>query len=384
MIKVMVLINQLGYGGAPKLIYDFANNIDKNNFKIIVGMLGGRNCLLKDFQEIGIEVVDFSAKGKFDLGALFNLFQYLKHKKPDILHTHLPYSHIVGRLTGRIAGVKNIVSTLQNVYKSQHIATRLIDRWTTPLSDIVTAVSLGVEESYFSNSDLFTADLLLKGKRHYTIYNAIDIKKIDAAITPITSLGKEFKLAELNLNREPFRLVCAARLHPNKGHRYLIEAIKILESDKRYAGNIKLLLLGDGKLEENLRKQVEDLELEHCIELLGYREDVYEIFSVADAFILPSINEGLPVVLIEAMAAKLPIISTQIPGIQEIVKHERNGLLVPPADPEMLANAIEKLLVDPERFKAYGANGRFEVETKFSIESITKQYEEIYYCLMNF
>ena len=376
-IKVMILITQLGYGGAQKLVFDFVRTFSGKEFSIKIGMWGGRKDTYKDFQDLGVEVIDFGGKSKFDLIAFWRLFQYLKYNNIDILHTHLPYSHIVGRLAARLAGVTRIISTLQNVYQSQHTVSRLVDRWTVGFSDIVTAVSQGVEESYFKSSEVFTTEALYQGKTHFTIYNGVDICKVDQALN---NTNKEKKLASLNLSSDNLNIVCAARLHPNKGHTYLLNAIAKLAHQ---FPKIHFLFLGDGPLETTLKNQAQQLIIDNYITFLGYRKDVYEIFKAVDVFILPSINEGLPISVVEAMAASLPVIATKIPGVQEVVEDNMTGWLVPPADANALAQTIEKLLMFPEKLDEFAKNGRIRAEERFSIHSITLQYKAVYTFLIN-
>lgn len=374
-IKIMILINQLGYGGAVKIVFDFINSFNQNEkeYSIVsIGMWGGERYTYKDFEKLGIDVVDFGGRSKFDTVALIRLYKYLKNNKIDILHTHLPHSHIVGRIAGRLARVPKIVSTLQNVYQSQNAISSLVDYWTIGLSDVVTAVSRGTEESYFGDSQLFTIEALEKGRTHFTIYNGVDVAKIDKSLGEV---NKKEKLESLNLNQNNLNIVCAARLHPNKGHTYLLNAIAQI---KNSSPKLHFLFLGDGPLENMLKEQADKLSVQEYITFLGYRKDVYEIFAVVDAFILPSINEGLPVSVAEAMAVSLPVIATEIPGVKEIVEQNVTGWLVPPADVQSLAEVLKESTVNSEQLKVFSKNGRERIEEKFSINSITEQYKSIY------
>lgn len=371
-IMVMILINQLGYGGAPKLIFDLVRAFNKEYFEVKVAMWGGRRDLYEDISQLGVEVIDFQGKTKYDIIAFLRLYKYLKKNKVNILHTHLPFSHIIGRLAGRLAGVPKIVSTLHNVYQSQHLVSSLIDRWSLDFSDIVTAVSPSVEISYFQNSKVFEIEDLNNGKDHFTIYNGVDISKIDYFLNKV---NKEEKATSLRLVSNKFNIICAARLHPNKGHIYLIKAIAKISY---YSQDIHLYLLGDGPLEEFLKEQVKELKIEKYVTFLGYRKDVYEIFTLADILVLPSLNEGLPIVAPEAMASYLPIVATNIPALEGVVEHNVTGLLVPPADVAELAKAIEYLKANPYKLQSFAKNGRLKVEKLFSIASTAKQYESVY------
>jgi glycosyltransferase involved in cell wall biosynthesis len=367
----MYLINQLGYGGAQRLILDLVRHIDRDRFEIVVAMFGGRRCLYDDFCALGVEIVDFGARGKFDLSALMQFCDYIQRRSVDILHAHLPYSGIVARTLGKLAGVPAIVYTEQNMQDSFHPLTRIGNRLTQPLSDVYTAITNGVEESFFDDSETFSMEVWNAGRRHFTIYSGVDIGKIDRAIeaSDIASGHPEIDLAP------GFNLACVARLHPNKGYPYLIRAMEKVKS--RYP-DVRLLILGDGDLRGQLEQMVSDLGLKEHISFLGYREDVYEILAAVDCFVLPSLHEGFGIAIAEAMAASKPVIATDIPAVREVVADKCTGLLVPAGNAEALAQAIIELIEHPDLVQEFGQNGRERVEKLFSIQSVTTQYELLY------
>jgi len=376
-IRILYLIYQLGYGGAQRLILDLIRNLDRSLYEPVVAMWGGRREIVDDFQKIGVEVVDFGGRGKLDLRALWRLYRYLSEEPVDIFNTHLPHAHVVGRIAGKLAGVPWIVATHQNVYSANHPVTRVVDVRTTWMDDFVTAITQGVEESFFADSKVFSPELLWEGRTHFTIYSGVDVEKIDRAIA---DLDPERKRKELGLKNEEYVFACAARLHPNKAHRYLIDAVARLQS--AYS-DFQVLLLGDGPLEEELKGRVRRLNLGHSIRFLGYRDDVYEIFAASDAFVLPSINEGFGIAVAEAMAAGLPVIATEIPAVVEVVEDRETGLLAPARDAGELAKAMSTYIEIPKLGLMHGRQGRKRVEAMFSIQEVAKNYEMLYSKMYN-
>lgn len=371
-VRIMILIYQLGYGGAQRLILDVVRHINRDRFEIIVAMMGGRRDLNDDFGKLGVEVVDFGAHSKFDFLALMRFYNFLRCRSIDILHAHLPYSGMISRVLGRFARIPAIVYTEQNVDASHHPLTRIGNHLTLQMSDVFTAITRGVEKSFFPDSEQLSEEGWNRGRRHFTIYSGVDIGKIDVAVK---GLNVAKKRAELNLSPDNFNMVCAARLHPIKGHVYLIEAMREI---KRIHSNVHLLLLGDGILESQLKRLTIDLGLEDTISFLGYRRDTYEIMGCADCFVLPSLYEGFGVVLAEAMALSIPVISTAIPAVREVVEDGCTGLLVSPRNSDVLATAIIRLIEQPDLRREFGRKGRKRVEALFSIESVTAQYELLY------
>jgi glycosyltransferase involved in cell wall biosynthesis len=163
-----------------------------------------------------------------------------------------------------------------------------------------------------------------------------------------------------------FALVTVARLTQGKGHGVLLEALRELR-DRGLA--VRLILVGDGPKRSELEALARKLGIESAITFVGAvgREDVHEYYRAADAFCLPSFHEGVPVVLMEAMALELPVIATDVMGIRELVEHERNGLLVRPGRSDILAAALQQLIVDADLRRRLGAAGRETVLQTFDI-----------------
>jgi glycosyltransferase involved in cell wall biosynthesis len=165
------------------------------------------------------------------------------------------------------------------------------------------------------------------------------------------------------------------RLARIKGHEVLIRA---MPSIVREIGACKLVIGGDGPLNNYLEELVKDLHLEDYVSMVGYVQNVGEFLSMIDVFILPSLSEGLPISLLEAMASGKPVVASSVGGITEVITTSEQGALVVPGDPVVIARAVTELLRDPARMKKMGAEGRQVIRERFSAEIMAKNYLNLY------
>jgi glycosyltransferase involved in cell wall biosynthesis len=377
-IKVLALINSLAPAGAERLLLQIAEHIDKDKFDFVICYLEKEKSLLDDFKQLGIKTIGLEINHKLDLRVIPGLYKTLKSEKPDILHTHLPYAGIIGRIIGRFAKVPVIVSTQHNVAGSFKKILLLLEKLTFPLANVITCVSEGVEQSFFNQSNVFSIEVLKNNYKHFTIYNGVDIEKIGKIIERTDFIVKR---KEFGLNENDKVVTIVARLIKWKGHLDLISAFpKVVE----HFPAAKLLIVGCGDLEPELRKKTEELNLENKVIFLGKRNDVYEILKISDIFVLPYNyiglfkGEGVGIAILEAMACKKPVITTIAPGIERAIINDKTGILVPQGDPKALAEAIINLLKDPDKLKKIGEEGFNLVKNKFSIRDKVKEYETVY------
>jgi len=377
-IKVLALINSLAPAGAERLLLQIAEHIDKDKFDFVVCYLEKEKSLLDEFKKLRIKTIGLEINHKLDMRVIRRLYKTLKNEKPDILHTHLPYAGIIGRIIGRLAKVPVIISTQHNVASSFKKILLLFEKLTFPLANVITCVSEGVEQSFFDQSNVFSMEVLRNNYKHFTIYNGVDVEKIEKIVerTDFITKRKEF---DLNENDKVITIV--ARLIKWKGHLDLISAFsKVAE----YFSSAKLLIVGWGDLEPELRKKTEELNLENKVIFLGKRNDVYEILKISDIFVLPYNyiglfkGEGVGIAILEAMACKKPVITTISPGIERAIINGKTGILVPQGDPKALSEAIINLLEDPDKLKKIGEEGFGLVKNKFSVQNKTKEYEKVY------
>jgi glycosyltransferase involved in cell wall biosynthesis len=205
-----------------------------------------------------------------------------------------------------------------------------------------------------------------------TIPNGVDLSAFDKQQWTLQEL--ERLRNSLGISPGITILTTVGRLHPQKGHTYLIQAIAEI---KKVRDDFVCLFAGDGELRAQISQQIYQQGVEKHVRLLGVREDVPQLLAISDMFVLPSLHEGMPMALLEAMAAQLPVIATAVDGTNELVVDGETGLLVPPADPTALSQAILTLLNDPDRRHQMGQKGYERVREHFSEQVMCQRYEEV-------
>jgi len=176
---------------------------------------------------------------------------------------------------------------------------------------------------------------------------------------------------ELGVHADAVLVLSVGRLVYQKGHEYLVEAMQTVV---RQSPNVQAVICGEGPLRGQLEAQISRQGLAACVHLLGNRLDIGRYLSAADIFVLPSRWEGLPVALLEAMDAGLPIIATRVEGVEEVIQDDDHGILVPPEDARALANSIGKLIEDPGRRRRMGGAARARVRATYTADIMCEKY----------
>jgi glycosyltransferase involved in cell wall biosynthesis len=315
-----------------------------------------------------------------NLKSIYQLTNLIRQQQYDLVHVHTPIASVLGRIAAKIAGVKRIVYTAHGF----------------PFHDLSSPMQYFV----YSNVEKFTASVtdLILTQNHEDIATA---KRL--ALCPPEKLGylgngvdiECFKKECLNANhqnelRQSLKIPDTAdliigiigRLTRKKGSGYLIEAVAKLLPD---FPNLHLLIIGSElstdpePFQAELSAKIQALKLNKNVTFTGKRQDIPEILGLLDIFVLPTFtHEGLPRSILEAMAMSLPIVTTDVRGCREAVLNEKNGLIVPPQNSEKLAEALRKLLSNPELRKAYGRASRERVEAEYNEEFVFRRLTEYY------
>ncbi|MDA7858004.1 glycosyltransferase, partial [bacterium] len=352
--RVLHLINKLGAGSGP---FDRSLLLNNEDFEIII-------CFYYDSQQdlasltlkTDRELIGLGATNRVDFKSWARLYRVIKDKKIDIIHTYHHLMGILGRIIGKFASTPIVVHNIGNTYNKFSLLARLINNLTFMFIDSVICVSKSVEESF-----TLWENMLLNGKK-VVIYNGTNISEIDNC-----AIGLEKKREELNIKQDDFVIGNIARLIPQKDHKTLIRAFSSVLKNEPKA---KLIIAGGGKLEKALKRLVKDLGIENHVIFAGLieRNEVYKILHILDLFVLSSLWEGFCVALLQAMAARKPVVLTDIPQFREAFGDDVCGKLVPTEDPEALAKAILELKNNPKRAKEMGEAGRKRVTENFSLQ----------------
>lgn len=361
MIKALFIIWSLEKGGAEKFLVSLLKNIDREKIEPVVCCLNWKGMWAEELEKKGIQVIALNKKGKIDVKAFVNLIKIIKKGKFQIVNTHLWGADVIGRLAAIFAKAPIIISTLHNTDNWKKWWHRVIDRLLCYKTNIFIAVSEAVKKYYN------TVGIPLS-KITY-IPNAIEISSFD-------NVGDvRYLYDEIGLTAKNFILVCIGRLSKEKGQRYLLKSISLLRS--KYP-HINLLLVGYGEEEIKLKELANNLNITDMVRFLGYRSDIPQILRIADGLILPSLYEGLPSCVLEAMAASKPVIATKVGGTQDLIIDKETGFLVPPSNTEALASAIENLINLPDKGQKIGKKSREIVVNNFSISSAAQKTTNLF------
>ena len=358
MIKVIHVLSDMKIGVAGSWLLNLLGAIDKEKFEIKVVLPQG-SMLADKIKNLGFEViaVDGIKDKSYDARAVNLLYYIFRAEKPDIVHTHASLS---ARLAAKRAGAR-IINTKHcidsRITGIRRFAGALInDRY----SDGIIAVSEAVKRNIAENG--------VPDDKISVIYGGINpVKVLD---------DKEKSLAREKWGiGEEVVVGIVARLTEVKGHKYFIDAAEIISRDN---DNVRFFIAGIGPKEEELKELIKQKGLTDKVVFTGFVDEIYEIFNIIDINVISSLSEALCLSLIEGMSVGKPSVAADTGGIPEVVKDGYNGFLVPPGDAERLADAILKLIHDPELRKTMGDRGREIMEKSFTAEIMAVKIEELY------
>ncbi len=303
-----------------------------------------------------------------DIQALYDLVRIIQKEKPNIVHTHTSKAGILGRLAAKITKVPYIVHTPHGHVFYGHFGPLLsrifiwIEKLFSLFTDRIITLTEGEKKDYIELS-LFPPEKLFK------IHSGVDIEKFKQE--PVSAVEKKHSLG---LAQNGLVVGFIGWLLPIKGPMHLLKAMEDVWQDH---DDTILVFIGKGDLDVDLRAEALKASTNGRVNFLGWRHDIDEIMPIFDIFVLPSLNEGMGRVLVEAMAAGKPIVASNVGGIPDLVQHDINGLLVPPGDEKALAASIKQLINDPEKAKKMGQRGR-ELCNQFSVEAMVEKIDALY------
>jgi glycosyltransferase involved in cell wall biosynthesis len=372
-INLLQVVNGLAIGGAEKKLLELVKHLDKKRYSIIVCSIGQGGPLQKDFEVLDIDVVVCHKRNKFDLSLINKVAHLIRECEIDIVQTTLLLADIVGAFAARWSGRRPPVVSWETVSHGENDILRTKRRhvWAYKAAmkrvDRIVAVSQEIQYSLIERRHIAPEKIEL-------IPYGVDLRKYTRRN------GTFDKRGELKIGGDRVVIGTVARVEPYKGVAYLQQAAVQLV---RQHPKIDFLFVGDGSLRKELESEVRALGLAHRIRFLGFRNDVHEIMNVFDIFVLPSLSEGLPNVILEAMASCKPVIASAVGGIPEAIVEGETGLLVPPGDSEAIVAAIKKLLGHNAIALRMGEAGRRRVEQFFSLQREVASFDRLYQKLLS-
>jgi glycosyltransferase involved in cell wall biosynthesis len=290
-----------------------------------------------------------------DVAGLVELSRLLRRERPQILHASSSKAGVLGRLAGAVTRVPIRVFTVHGWAFSAYSGLpsrlyRLVDRLMAPLTTVTICVS---ERELADGVEAGACD----ATRSVVIRNAVDVSAFSRSLH----------------DRATPRLIAVGRLKAPKDFLTLVRACSSLSG-----GSFEALIVGEGPDRPEVEAEIRKLELEGTVRLTGERFDVPELLTDSDVFVLSSRSEGLPVAVLEAMAAGIPVVASNVGGVAELVVDGETGILVPPGDVEALGAALRRLVVDPELRRRLGAAGRARAEARFDLPDFRQAHIGLY------
>jgi glycosyltransferase involved in cell wall biosynthesis len=366
-LRVLIVIKCLGYGGAERLVVDMVATADRTQFDIEVAyVLREQDALVPTIRAGGTLVHPLDAFHNADLRWMAALRKLLVRGHYDVVHFHLPYAAAFGQLV--VASLPRssrpgLVYTEHSLWGHAKLVNRVLLRGSMGSRERLVAVS---QASY----DALPESLQ---QRATTVVHGVDLSMSDSLIARRAELRTLLR-SELGVEDHEFLFLTVANLRPEKGYDVLLEAAKIVaDSDIP----IRIAAVGRGPLREALRARHAELGLGDRFQFLGQRDDVLQLLAGADAFVLASRHEGLPVALMEATSVGLPIVASRVGGIPQVLKEEVDALLVPPGESGLLAQAMERLFSDPELRDRLGQRAKLR-SSMFDIAEANRAMGDIY------
>jgi glycosyltransferase involved in cell wall biosynthesis len=359
MIKICYIIGQLTRDGAERQLYELVKGIDRERFDPVVVSLSHDGYWADEIRKLNIEVIEIPRKKNREFSRMFKLYKLLREIKPDIVNTYMFSANSYGRIAAILIRIPIIVASERNlpeIGKDKNTHQIYIDKVLALFTDAI-----------ICNSRIASETLVRKysynPQKVFTVKNGIRVngyqkvkRKNDSSAKIIGTVG---------------------RLYPQKNHKLFLDVAKIV-LEKINKRRIKFLIVGEGPLRSELEEYAKKLGIESNVLFTGERNDIPQLLSGMDIFVLTSLYEGLSNAIMEAMASGLPVVATNVGGNNELVQDGETGFLCPLDDVEALAKRIIELIINENEAKQKGKKGKSRILNEFTTEKMIRVTENIY------
>ncbi|MCA9964962.1 MAG: glycosyltransferase [Anaerolineales bacterium] len=372
---IITLIDGLGMGGAERLLIPYLRYLQANGFALRVCALQERhgNPLAAEVAALGVPVDLLPVPYLRDITAVPRLIAYFRQHQADLVHTQLELANTLGTVAAAMLRLPTVCTlhTIDELQPGSKTARRIRLMWWVlrHFCQRIVAVSEETRQHHIATAKFAPAQVV-------TLYNGIDLSHFEprdlACQTAVRTTLKIPAHAKL--------LTTVAVLRQPKGIQFMLDAMPAVLTavpDAHY------LIVGDGDYRPELEAQMAQLAIDERVHFAGQRRDVADLLAASDLFVLPTLTDALPTVLMEAMALHLPLLATAVGGVPEMVQNGYNGLLVPPGSASQLAQATIALLQDEAKRREMGENGRLLVEQKFNIQRQAAELASLYRTLLS-
>lgn len=367
--KIVHLIGGGEIGGAEKLVLTLMKLLDKNKYDVqLICLCAGPFAGVASEQ--GFKVTTLAMKHKLDLAMIQSIRKYLIENDIDLVHTHGVRANLIGRPAAKKEGLP-VVTTVHSVLHYDYDNTlkaefaRLITMLGNKYTDQFIAISNAIAQEL--------VEMKVPKSKISIIHNGLDSTKLVVGRSPqeiMVALG-------LDTNHKIISMV--ARLHPVKGHEFFLRAARMVIDSGIDA---RFLIIGDGSLRNEIEGFIKKLEMEDYVLMPGYYSQIEDIYDITDILCVPSLMEGLGLVILEAMYFKVPVIASRVGGIPEIIEDGLDGILIDPGDYKALAQAIIMLCNNVNLVEVLSQGGLNKVK-QFNVENMAKQVEDLYDSLLS-
>jgi glycosyltransferase involved in cell wall biosynthesis len=367
--NVLIIRDSSGIYGSERVILTLASRISKEEFHMHLLCFrrgdGKSEPLISLGKKLGIDVVPVDVSGRFDLNAICAIRSVIKERDISIVHSHDFKSNFYAVLASADLHLVRVAtahgSTRDSLKKNVYL---MLDEWLMyRFFDKIIIVS-------YRLSPELERKHLGKGKIAI-IQNGLDLN--------LPVYQQEYDEPVLPVRHDSFVFAVIGRLFPDKGHKYFLEAFSLA---RRKHPSITGLIIGDGPERAHIEKMILGMGLGDMVHLCGVRSDMNYVYRNIDCLVIPSLTEGLPYVLLEAMTNGIPVLATSVGDIPLLVRNQSTGYLVPPADSCALARSMVDVMEDPRGSEQMAWKGRQLVMEYYSADKMVKQTEDLYFDLM--
>jgi len=359
-VRFAHLIESDGPGGAERMLASLAAALQTGgNDTVVVVPARGEGWLARELSGAGVRVEAFQLDRPFSPRFARWLADVFRRHRVSLAHSHEFTMAVYGAWAARKAGIPHLITMHGSRYYAARLQRRIAMRLAAQSSSTTVAVSRSLSEH-------LARDLWLRSSRIVTIPNGVRPPVLD---------GSSTLRAELGLPATAQLAVAVGNLYPVKGHSVLLDALGLLAV--RFP-QLHVAIAGRGELEGMLRRRAMELHVSDRFHLLGLRSDIANVLAGADVFVLPSLSEGVPLALLEAMLTRKPVIASAVGEVPIVLDGGRAGALVPPSDPSALAATVQELLADAARARALGAAAHARASVTYTFDVMMTSYRALY------
>ena len=359
---VALLLESDGPGGAENMLLQLAEELRCRGHTVVpVGPADGCGWLASRFRDAGFIPETFALRRRLDWRCVSGLAELIRRRRVDVVHSHEFTMAIYGAAAAIVTGSRHIITMHGNQYFADRWLRRQALRWAFRASSGVVAVSNATKVAIHRG-------LRMDGDTIRVIPNGVRFQ----------SGSRDTVRHELEIADGEALVVAVGNLYPVKGHINLLRGLALV---RRQHCRLKwrVAIAGRGGEETNLKNYAAEHGISDRVHLLGHRDDIPDVLAAADIFVMPSMSEGLPLALLEAMHARVGIVATRVGGIPEIVRSGKEAILTPPGDEAALANALMCLIENSDYRQRLGRAAERRAHTKYSVQVMTDAYERLYY-----